>query len=67
MSFSETHFGQSELPILMDNVHCIGNESRLVDCAHRRNDDDCIDHLEQAGARCLPRELININIWPMYS
>ena len=40
--------------IVLDNLHCVGNESRLVDCPHGGTGiHDCV-HSEDAGVRCLP-------------
>ena len=40
-------------PIYLDNVHCIGSESRLIDCLHNGvGIHNCI-HSQDAGVRCL--------------
>ena len=39
------------MDILMDNVGCLGTESRLVDCPFDRHTADC-SHSEDAGVRC---------------
>ena len=44
--------GGSDLPILMDDVICIGNESRLIDCMHKsENGSNCV-HSEDVGLVC---------------
>lgn len=44
--------GGSDLPILMDDVICIGNESRLIDCMHKsENGSNCV-HSEDVGLEC---------------
>ncbi len=55
-AFGSARFGQGAAlsPILLDDVGCIGSESRLLDCANpgigRHN---CV-HGEDAGVRCTP-------------
>ena len=44
------YFGQGAGPILMDNVHCTGNESNLHSCTCTASH-DC-QHSEDAGVIC---------------
>jgi len=40
-------------PILLDELHCTGNESSLSQCPHAGiNNHDCT-HFEDAGVKCL--------------
>ena len=50
VAFSNAYFGQGIGPILLDNVHCNGNESTLLDCNHL-NQSNCA-HSSDAGVRC---------------
>ena len=43
-------FGPGTGPILLEDVACFGNESRLVDCYYITND-DC-DHGDDVGVVC---------------
>ena len=52
-AYTNAHFGQAQLPILLDDVSCTGSESRLVDCPYDSNTGDC-SHSQDAGTRCHP-------------
>ena len=41
-------------PILMDNVNCMGTETKLSDCSHS-SVHDC-DHSEDASVTCVTRK-----------
>ena len=55
LAFGDGFFDLGEDPILLDEVQCVGNEARLIDCP--RADDmmigqhDC-NHFEDAGVEC---------------
>lgn len=50
---SGAFFGQGTGTILLDNLHCTGAESRLVDCPHNGIGIDNCAHWEDAGVRCV--------------
>lgn len=52
LSYGSGLFGQGTGPIAMDNVQCIGTESRLVDC---HSAVISCSHADDAGVRCLGR------------
>ena len=53
-AFSNAAFGRSSGPILLDDVNCVGTESRLANCpADAIGDHNCV-HNEDAGVRCMP-------------
>ena len=51
-AFSQAFFGQGTGRILLDNLGCVGTETRLVDCPHNGiGIENCV-HAEDAGLRC---------------
>jgi deleted-in-malignant-brain-tumors protein 1 len=52
IQYSYQYFGYSDLDILMDNVHCSGDEQYLVNCSHITSH-NCA-HFEDVGIACYP-------------
>ena len=56
--FSGAQFGEGTGPILVDNLQCIGNEARVLDCipnAFEISGQNC-SHSEDASVRCLSKQ-----------
>ena len=55
--FLRAHFGQGSGPIWLDNVLCVGDESRLIDCPRHGEGENIgghnCTHEEDVGIRCL--------------
>ena len=68
--FHSAYYGMGTGPIWMDNVKCVGNETRLQDCPFKGwNVTDC-NHGNDAGVQCkgilstyLTNKLINLIIF----
>ena len=45
-------FGQGDRPIHLDEVACMGNETRLAECQHLGNVSHDCTHIEDAGVIC---------------
>ena len=54
LSYNSAFFGAgTHLPILIDNLQCLGNESKITDCTFETHTVDCF-HSEDAGIKCYP-------------
>ena len=58
-AFRNAYFGSGTIPILLDNLLCLGTETQLASCTHSGvgNIGSC-SHSEDAGVRCKKRELL---------
>lgn len=45
-------FGRGKGPVWLDNLRCVGNESRLQDCPHNSYAVQNCNHGEDAGVYC---------------
>ena len=50
VAYSNAFYGQGTVPVLLDDVRCIGTESRLIDCPYTAND-NCT-HSQDAAISC---------------
>lgn len=58
------HFGHGSGPIWMDNVNCMGSETRIEDCNHGGWGSHNCGHGEDLSISCIPRnELLRFIFW----
>ena len=50
VAYSNAFYGQGTVPVLLDDVRCIGTESRLLDCPYTTKD-NCT-HSQDAAISC---------------
>ena len=63
LSYNSAFFGAgTHLPILLDNLQCLGNESKITDCTFETHTADC-SHNEDAGIKCYPVDSKITNIF----
>ena len=63
IAFSTARFGEGSGPILLDNVRCVGTESRLIYCPANSIGDHNCRHSEDAGVRCMSGKLFFLGVF----
>ena len=58
-AYSYSYFGGGTGGVYLDNLHCTGSESRLIDCRHNGIGVHDCDHTDDAGVRC---ECMKLNL-----
>ena len=51
-AYRNARYGQGTGPILLDRVNCLGSESSLFSCGHRRLGNHNCRHSRDASVRC---------------
>ena len=49
---STAYFGEGSGNIVLNGVHCVGNESSILDCPHGGSSVHNCQHSQDAGVRC---------------
>ena len=57
-----TAFRNGDGPIFLDNLHCFGHESSLLDCRHNGIGNHDCKHFEDAGVVCYQGEVIHFGV-----
>ena len=52
VAFASARFGAGSGAIFLDDVACVGTETRLEECRHRGIGTEDCSHVEDAGVRC---------------
>ena len=60
------YFGQGIIPVLLNDVSCLGSESRLLDCSYDSNTTDC-SHSDDAAVRCQTGEIFSSVVLLQYT
>ena len=53
VAFQSARFGEGQGPILLDDIHCAGNETSLLQCTHGGIRNHNCGHHEDASVACL--------------
>lgn len=51
-TYWNSHFGGGSGGVFLDDVHCSGSESRLIDCRHNGIGVHSCDHTHDVGVKC---------------
>ena len=51
-ALGSAHFGEGTVPILLDNVNCVGNEPNLYECGHNGFGIHDCDHSKDVAVEC---------------
>ena len=50
IAYGGARYGQGSGPVYLDDVNCLGNESRLTDCSYTSS--STCPHSQDAGVQC---------------
>ena len=63
VAFGGAHFGLGRGTVYLDEVGCIGHETKLTDCSRSSSVHCRVDHYEDAGVRCQGLEKLHTCIY----
>ena len=63
MNATAAGFGVATGPVLIDDMRCVGNETRLINCRHNGIGIHNCPHSRDVGLRCVIRKFVPLTLY----